>query len=105
MSWLDVYLDNLVRVETTFLAISWWIFGIVIAIAIGVISFLRKSGEDFSVSLGCGCVSLFLLFLPLFEWLTLVLAKGMAEAVGPQGITDVGKFLTYLIIYLVIGSG
>lgn len=105
--WLDVYLDKLVVVERFFLNLSWWIFGIAIVVAIiwGAFSLLNRSLRSWSLSLGCGCLALVLLSLPLFEWITLKLAIGMAEAVGPQGMIDSGKFWVHLIIYILIGLG
>lgn len=107
VAWLDVYLDALVRVESMFLKISWWIWGAALAVTLilTLLSVFGREPEGISIGLGCGCLVVILLSLPLFEWLTLVLARGMAEAVGPQGVIDSGKFWVHLIIYILIGIG
>jgi hypothetical protein len=114
MGWLDVYLNNLVIVEEWFYKASWWIWGAVIAVTVifGILALVSRKFEasdlgflSGGMSIGCGCLSIFMLGLPLFEWLTLLLANNMASAVGPSGIVDQGKFWINLIIYILIGSG
>lgn len=106
-AWLDVYLNNLVGVETWFFNASWWIFGIFLTIAVVflVIGAIRKNLEFASAGIGCGCVTLFVLLLPLMEWWTKFLATGMASAVDPTGIVNTGKFWICLILYLLTGAG
>jgi len=106
--WTDRYLDNLVGVETFFLTISWWIFGIVLAAAIVfvIVSFLKHSEGLFGFGMFSGCVALTLLTLPLWEYLTLFLAKNMASAFDPVlGITNTSEFYINLLIFILIGIG
>ena len=106
-AWWNLYLNNLVVVEQWFLSFSWWIVGAVVAIAliIGVLSLLGKSTEGFSVSATLGCFAIFLLLLPLFEWITLLLAQGMAASVDPTGVVNQGKLIMSVLLYLLLGAG
>jgi hypothetical protein len=106
-AWLYIYLNNLVDVEKFFYSASWWLFGffILIALIIGAISLLKRSEEGISMSLGCGCFTIFWLLQPLLAWITMKLSMGMASAVGPQGIIDSGKFWVNMIIFILIGIG
>lgn len=106
-AWWDAYLDQLVEVEEWFFAASWWVFGIVLVLAILfiVINVVSGTKTDIAVSLNCGCFAIFLLTLPLFEWITLLLAQGMAESVTPDGMINSGKFLISALLYVMLGTG
>ncbi|HOX95795.1 MAG TPA: hypothetical protein PLI45_00220 [Candidatus Woesebacteria bacterium] len=105
-AWWYQYLMNLVSVEQFFLGAGLGIFAIalVVCIAIGLRSGFRKS---FS---GIGCISTMILVwlgtLPLFEWITLLLAKGMLNAFDPVlGIVNQGAFILNAAIFVLLGAG
>ncbi len=107
--WWDLYLDNLVGVETWFYHASWWIWGIalVIAIVFVVLAYLGGENKDAGIGagLGCGCLMIVLLTLPLWEWITLKLAQGMASAIDPTGVVNQGQLIMNALLYALLGTG
>jgi hypothetical protein len=111
--WLDAYLDNLVAVESWFLGFSWVLFWIAVAIiaviVIGSILASRNLIEGILAAFTTGSITILMLLgvliLPLFGWLTKVLAVAMAESVTGDGVTDMGKLIVCAIVFLMLGSG
>ena len=98
--WWDQFLDHLVNIERWFLGASWVV--VAIAVVVTIIVFVIDS----EMSVGCGCAAIFLLFFPLWEWITLKLATVMATGFDPvNGIVNTGKFWSSVVIYILIGSG
>jgi hypothetical protein len=106
-AWTNEYLNKLVSVNEWAYNFSWWIATIVLVIVIiGIIaSFIRGSEGGLTVSIGCSCFAIFLLAWPFLSWITLLLAKAMAESYGPEGMVNSGKFLISLVLYLALGVG
>ena len=111
-AWLKVYLGNLLSVETWFYHASWWIWGVVvvIAIALAAISLFggKNPGLQISASLSCmvfGCFGVILLLLPFFEWITMKLAEGMYNSVSISGDVTSGQFWVSLVIFILLGTG
>lgn len=108
-TWFYHFLQNLVGVETWFMNLAWWIFGIAVVglIVVLILGALGRSPELFAGGgITCGCIAAFLFLLPLFEWITLNLARAMASAVDPTGaIIEPGKLIVFGLIYLAIGAG
>lgn len=105
-AWWDKFLDNLVVVETWFYHAAWVIWGIIILVAvlIGLYAWLTRTSLE-----GCGCSLAFFAFfgflLPLWEWITLSLATGMANAVNPEGVVNQGQLILNAVLYLILGTG
>lgn len=102
--WFD-YLTHVVGVEKFFFTFSWIIFGVAIVVVI-VLAILSR-GEFFN---GLGCMAIMILVwlgtLPLFEWITLSLAKGALANFDPVvGIVNQGSFFINAGLYLLLGGG
>lgn len=106
-AWWDAYFDTLVGVETWFFKAGWVLFGIAVGLAIlsFVLSGLKKLRGLASGGLCFGCAAAILLTWPLWEWITLSLARGMASSFGPEGIINQGKFIMSLVLYILLGAG
>lgn len=107
-AWWDKYLDNLVAVETWFYHASWWIWGIlVVLLVVGLLWALKEFGKEGLLSCGCfvAASGIIILLLPLWEWVTLNLAKSMAAAVTPEGVLNTGKLVMSAVLYLLMGAG
>ena len=107
-AWWDLFLNNLVVVETWFYRASWWIWAVLVVLGvIGIIILASLYGRDFLS--GCGCflpaVAIVILVFPFFEWVTMKLAMGMAEAFGPAGVTNQGQLILNAVLYALIGTG
>ncbi len=102
--WWDNYLDQLVAVETWFFKASWWIW--VVFMVIGIIVTIVSKDARRS---GCGCYALFLgVFLgllPLWEWISLKLAQGMANSVTAEGVVNQSKLILSAILFFLLGAG
>ena len=106
-AWMDAFLNKMVGVEGWFLAASWWVWGIIVAVTIiaAVLSLLGT--VDLSeMSVGCGCIAGILLLWPLLEWISYQLVSGMANSFDPvQGVVNAGSFVICLLLYLWLGAG
>ena len=105
-AWLDLYLDYLVKVEAWLL--SFWLVllvgTVILLIVLGLFSLYKRSGCG--ESMGCLAIVVILFFaIVLLEWLTLILAREMANSVDPTGIINAGKFWVSTVIFLLIGAG
>ena len=103
-AWWDNYLDQLVIVETWFFHASWWIWAVVMivgALASVFIKDLRNAG--------CGCyflvLGVILGLLPLWEWISMKLAMGMASSVSAEGIVNQGKLILNALLFFLLGAG
>lgn len=108
VAWWNLFLDNLVIVETWFYHFSWWIWGVLVILGpIGVFWAAKEFGTEALLSLGCyvGCLGIIVLFYPLLEWVTMKLAIGMAESVTAAGVVNQGQLILNAVIYFLIGSG
>ena len=112
--WTDALLDKMVGIEAWFYGISWWVWGVFLFIAIGVtaLMFIYKKKMALPRQSGCGCLSItpiamgiVFLIWPLAEWLSLFIITGLADSFGPEGITNTGKFISYLFLYVLFGVG
>jgi len=102
--WFDFF-THVVGVEQFFLGLSWFIFGIAL---VGVIIMVAIRAFGDFVQGGCFAVMFlgWLVTLPLFEWITLSLAKGVLANFDPvMGIVNQGSFLVNAVLYLVLGGG
>lgn len=110
-AWWDQYLEKLVGVHQVLFSLSWlvWVIFILgIAIAAFVLFVMIKDNDRrlSGCSLGCGCFPLIvLLALPLVAWINLLLAQGMANSFGPNGITNTGNFIVSLVLLIILGLG
>lgn len=103
-AWFDGFLNNLVGVETWFYHASWVIWGI--AVFLGIVAMIWL-GKDAVMEMGCFVIGIavVLLLLPLFEYITMNLAMGMASAVTPEGVVNQGQLIVNGLLYLLIGTG
>ena len=104
--WWYQYLTNLVTVEQFFFTLSWVIFAVVLIFLIVIA--VRVGLNNWFGGLGCVSVAIlvFLGILPLFEWITLCLARGMLAAFDPVfGILNQGSFILNAILFLLLGVG
>ncbi len=106
-AWFDAFLDKMVGVEQWFYSFAWWIWAIVVLLA--VIALVAKyifKVDMFGIGLGLGCVSIVLLVWPLAEWVSLLLIKGMADNFNAtDGIYNPVPFIVYALLYLLFGAG
>lgn len=104
-AWWYGFLTHVVGVEMFFFGLSWVIFGI--ALIIFIVLLIKGLFKHF---LEGGCFALmflgWLITLPLFEWITLSLAKGALANFDPViGIVNQGPFILNSIFYLILGGG
>lgn len=102
--WFDFF-THVVGVEQFFLGLSWFIFGIAL---VGVIILALMGAFKGLLQGGCTIVAflVWLLTLPLFEWITLSLAKGVLANFDPViGIVNQGSFFVNAALYLLLGGG
>jgi hypothetical protein len=105
-AWIDAFLDKMVGVETMFYNIAWWIWGIFAAITIIIViaKFVFKA-SILELGFVSGCLAVVLLLWPLAEWISVFLIRGLANNFSAAGITNLGPFILYLLLYLSIGAG
>lgn len=102
--WFDFF-RHVVGVEQFFLGLSWFIFGIAL---VGVIIMVVMGAFRDFLDGGCFAVMFlgWLITLPLFEWVTLSLAKGVLANFDPViGIVNQGSFFINAALYLLLGGG
>ncbi len=107
-AWTDAFLDKMVGVETMFMGLAWWIWGIAIVLAIAGFIVNRFFNVDFGfeIGIGCGCAAIILLVWPLLEMLSVFLVSGVADNFNPEtGVTNPAAFIIYLLLYLSLGAG
>lgn len=103
-AWWDNYLDQLVVVETWFFHASWWIWAVVMIIGVLAFVFIKDLRNA-----GCGCylliVGVILGLLPLWEWISMKLAMGMASSVSAEGVVNQGKLILNALLFFLVGAG
>lgn len=104
-AWWYQFFTNLVGVEKFFMTVGWIIFGVAVLV---IIYFAVRWG--FQEVFGNGCfitmILVWLVTLPLFEWVTWLLAKGLLANFDPvTGITNTGAFILNLVVIFLLGAG
>lgn len=104
-AWWYSYLTHVVGVEKFFFGLSWFIFGV--AALIFLVMLIKGVFKDFLEG-GCFAVMIVsgLMTLPLFEWITMSLAKGALANFDPiLGVINQGPFFLNSILYILLGAG
>lgn len=96
-AWADLYLNNLVSVETWFYNFA-WVFVLVGAL-MGIVAFLAVSSEGAGC---CGCLAFVFLVFPLLKWISLKIVTAMASSIDPTGITNQAQLIISAGLFLLI---
>ena len=101
----SIFLRNAANVNEVILKVVFavWAVGALISVL-----FLIFGHRHFELqTAGCGCLVLliFLVFLPLIQWLLWQVSLALANAYGPEGIIDPVKFWAMVVLTVLFGAG
>jgi hypothetical protein len=104
-AWQYAFWSKVLALNVAAFHLSWWIWGIFLAVAIIYTLYSLAHGASVGDVIGClGCGGLILLLLPLGAWLNMVEAAGIVASMSATaGIVNVSNFVVSVVLFFVFG--
>lgn len=103
---IDLFLDKAAGINGLFFNVSVVIW-IILAVIVTIFFLQGKVSVSLRAELSsCGCLLLGILtFLPAIQFVIWKLSEGMAASWGAEGPTDPVRFVAFLLLTLLLGTG